>query len=162
MQDDDGIAKIEDFLDRIESPEESILRSFEEDFRIVKESLNLKEEYDNPEYLENKEKARIFKEQDTGAVITGATRTSDGFRECVYKGPTDEENRPHGSGSLVYMDGDTFTGEFRHGIRNRTGQAMFSQGPVSRIQGCWEEGFLFGWARVEAMEGGWWEGNYSF
>ena len=59
-QDDAGIAMIEDFLDKIEDPLESILDSFQEDFDTVKAHLDLKDEDGSNEYLKNRARAGEF------------------------------------------------------------------------------------------------------
>ena len=56
-QDDVGIAKIEEFLDRIEDPNESVLDAFQDTFNIVKESLKLNDDEGSIEYMKNKAKA---------------------------------------------------------------------------------------------------------
>ena len=62
-QDDVGMARMEDFLDRIEDPHESILQSFQDDFAIVKESLGLDEEAGSDEYFRNRYMADKFAAQ---------------------------------------------------------------------------------------------------
>ena len=57
VQDDVGIAKIEEFLDRIEDPNESVLDAFQDTFNIVKESLKLNDDEGSIEYMKNKAKA---------------------------------------------------------------------------------------------------------
>ena len=59
-QDDVGIAKIEEFLDRIEDPNESVLDAFQDTFNIVKESLKLNDDEGSIEFLKNKAKAGEF------------------------------------------------------------------------------------------------------
>ena len=56
-QDDVGIAKIEEFLDRIEDPNESVLDAFQDTFNIVKEALKLNDDEGSIEYMKNKAKA---------------------------------------------------------------------------------------------------------
>ena len=56
-QDDVGIAKIEEFLDRIEDPDEAVFHAFQDTFNIVKESLKLNDEEGSEEFLKNKAKA---------------------------------------------------------------------------------------------------------
>ena len=56
-QDDVGIAKIEEFLDRIEDPDEAVFDAFQDTFNIVKESLKLNDEEGSEEFLKNKAKA---------------------------------------------------------------------------------------------------------
>ena len=56
-QDDVGIAKIEEFLDRIEDPDGSILDAFQDTFNIVKESLKLNYDECSDEYMRNRAKA---------------------------------------------------------------------------------------------------------
>ena len=59
-QDDVGIAKIEEFLDRIEDPSESVLDLFQDTFNIVKEALKLNDDEGSIEYMKNKAKAEEF------------------------------------------------------------------------------------------------------
>ena len=59
-QDDVGIAKIEEFLDRIEDPNESVLDAFQDTFNIVKEALKLNDDEGSIEYMKNKTKAGEF------------------------------------------------------------------------------------------------------
>ena len=59
-QDDVGIAKIEEFLDRIEDPNESVLDAFQDTFNIVKEALKLNDDEGSIEYMKNKAKAGEF------------------------------------------------------------------------------------------------------
>ena len=59
-QDDVGIAKIEEFLDRIEDPNESVLDAFQDTFNIVKEALKLNDDEGSIEYIKNKAKAGEF------------------------------------------------------------------------------------------------------
>ena len=59
-QDDVGIAKIEEFLDRIEDPNESVLDAFQDTFNIVKEALKLNDDEGSIEYMKNKAKAEEF------------------------------------------------------------------------------------------------------
>ena len=59
-QDDVGIAKIEEFLDRIEDPDEAVFDAFQDTFNIVKESLKLNDEEGSEEFLKNKAKAEEF------------------------------------------------------------------------------------------------------
>ena len=57
IQDDVGIAKIEEFLDRIEDPDEAVFHAFQDTFNIVKESLKLNDEEGSEEFRKNKAKA---------------------------------------------------------------------------------------------------------
>ena len=70
-QDDVGMARIEQFLDRIEDPHESILESFQNDFEIIKESLGMndvdKETSGSSEYEANKLQAEKW-DSDAGSV----------------------------------------------------------------------------------------------
>lgn len=159
-QDDVGIARIEDFLDRIEDPHESILDSFQDDFAIVQESLGLDDEAGSEEYLRNSARAAKLEAQGGGAVPPGAARVSDGFRECSYKGRTDDEDLPVGEGVLTYTCGDAFTGTFQGGLRNRSGKVMSGQGEVGRVEGIWVNGFLEGRGREVWTAGGWKEAVY--
>ena len=59
-QDDVGIAKIEEFLDRIEDPDEAVFDAFQDTFNIVKESLKLNDEEGSEEFMKNKAKAEEF------------------------------------------------------------------------------------------------------
>ena len=102
-QDDVGIAKIEEFLDRIEDPDEAVFHAFQDTFNIVKESLKLNDEEGSEEFLKNKAKAEElsakvwfeiqqnnnlmngFLPQGGGYVLPGALKVNDGFKECTYK-----------------------------------------------------------------------------
>ena len=100
-QDDVGIAKIEEFLDRIEDPDEAVFDAFQDTFNIVKESLKLNDEEGSEEFLKNKTKAeelsaKVWFEiqqsnilmillQGGGYVLPGALKVNDGFKECTYK-----------------------------------------------------------------------------
>jgi hypothetical protein len=158
-QDDEGVSRIEAFLDRIEDPHESILDSFMDDFAIVRESLGLREEQASKEFLANRAKIAEFEKMGGGEVPVGAKRVSDGFRECAYKGSV-ECGLPEGPGSLAYTDGAIFTGTFSGGLRHRAGQERNAQGEVQRVEGTWVHGFLEGRARQEYTVGGWREGQF--
>ena len=163
-QDDVGIASIEDFLDRIEDPDESILESFQSDFEIVKEALCINDDESDDtgstEYQTNREKAKVW-ESDAGSVKPNK-KSNDGFEDCIYKGAVDSLDFPVGTGSLIYTNMDAFTGTFDHGLRNRTGVRLFSGGDIGKISGTWTHGFLTGRARVEFTAGGYVEGIYKF
>ena len=152
-QDDAGMASIEEFLDRIEDPDESILQSFQNDFEIVKESLgistDLTDDNGSCEYKANKELS-VKWESDAGSVKPNK-KSNDGFEDCVFKGTVDSLNFPVGSGTLIYTNMDAFTGTFDHGIRNRTGVRIFSGGETSKISGTWFNGFLSGRSSVERI-----------
>ena len=80
-QDDAGMASIEEFLDRIEDPDESILQSFQNDFEIVKVSLgittDLNDDNGSCEYKANKELSEKW-ESDAGSVQPNK-KSNDGF-----------------------------------------------------------------------------------
>ena len=102
-QDDVGIAKIEEFLDRIEDPDEAVFDAFQDTFNIVKESLKLNDEEGSEEFLKNKAKAEELSAkvcfeiqqnnnllvgvlpQGGGYVLPGALKVNDGFKECTFK-----------------------------------------------------------------------------
>ena len=102
-QDDVGIAKIEEFLDRIEDPDEAVFDVFQDTFNIVKESLKLNDKEGSEDFLKNKAKAEElsakvwfeiqqnkvlmigFLPQGGGYVLPGALKVNDGFKECTYK-----------------------------------------------------------------------------
>ena len=163
-QDDVGMARIEQFLDRIEDPHESILESFQNDFEIIKESLGMndvdKETSGSSEYEANKLQAEKW-DSDAGSV-TPNKKSNDGFDDCIYKGTVDSLNFPLGTGTLIYTNMDAFTGTFAHGLRNRTGVRIFSGGETSKISGTWVNGFLTGRAKIEFTAGGYVEGVYRF
>ena len=56
-QDDVRIAKIEEFLDRIEDPNDSVFDAFQDTFSIVKESLKLNDDEGSIEFKKNRAKA---------------------------------------------------------------------------------------------------------
>ena len=102
-QDDVGIASIEDFLDRIEDPDESILDAFQDAFYIVKESLGIADAGDDAtgstEYKANKVLSEKW-ESDAGSVKPNQ-KANDGFSDCIYKGGVDALNYPLGQGTLT-------------------------------------------------------------
>ena len=133
----EGIAKLEAFLDRIEDLNEQSLKSFQDDFiivensmeRIINDKLNNKKETDLDKLVPEADRNKIN-------IVTKERKWFDGSRECTYKGSFDFEGKPCGNGTLEYSNGDTFSGSFSQCIKNRTGVEFKASSEVKVIAGA--------------------------
>ena len=105
---------------------------------------------------------RLQREDDRPAIeaIMKACRFDETHADA-YQGQVDAEGRPHGLGSIVFRDGETYTGEWVHGRREGQGVTKYSDGAV------YEGGYLHDlrhgtgnlrWASGHRYEGGFYNG----
>ena len=154
-----GLALIERFLDEIEENDEEILVKFQNNFNEIIQKHQSRVGDGSAEYQSNQEKIISFQNSKDAPVKIGKN-TSDGFENCVYKGCLDDDDQPHGEGTLQYSLTESFSGTFDHSIRHRTGARFFSGGDVAKIEGSWRHGFLEGLVSVEYTTGGYHEAYY--